>query len=166
MDLETLFFDRALLRTLCGDAARGVRALPPQKPLYGEQPLEDQADGTASAAMLDQLAQNEEVLLWELQWATLTLIYLSDALAAALHEGTDRFVFERWYCGGDGLMPFNQRYERNMSGQYEPHKKRGQRKAVLHVAKTPLEAAADEVLLLHMIKGQRHAHAVDSCATE
>ncbi len=154
MDIRRVIFDTDLLRRMCSDAAAAMLLLPAQTPVFGDAPLPVQADPGPAAAELKRLASDPDTPTWELQWACLGLIYLSDSLVAALEAGTPANVFHAWHTGAPGTaLPFRSRFEQAIGGRYSPKRKRGSRKTVEVVAKTCLEVVVDEGMLVHLISG-------------
>lgn len=155
MDIRVVLFDEGLLRNMCADASQALLALPTQTPVRGSAPLEDQADARPVVDELAALAEAVHTPMWELQWVALVLIYLSDPLVAAIQANTPPPVFAAWYRGlpGTKTLPFRERFECNVGGQYSQKRKRGSRKTVQLVAKTCLELVVDEVTFIHLING-------------
>ena len=142
--------DRALMVQICTDAARDVVQLTDQTILWGDEKIPDGADPEPVAQAFKKMASSERPL-WELQWAMLSLIYVSDELASALHSP----LFRTWFDGSDTLDSFHTRLELNIGGRYCKSKsKRGKRKAVKIAAKTPLEIVSSELVVIQMIRDQ------------
>lgn len=159
MDLRVLLFDRDTMSNICLDAANAVKNFPVQTSLAGGVPLEHQKSTTNLIERLTQFATAADPPLWELQWMALSMIYLSDTLTAALQEGTPTALFTHWFYGtkDTSIAPFRIRYENMVGGVYGPKTKRGSRKIVVAPARTCLECAVDEVILLHMLDARHSA---------
>lgn len=120
MDLRLVLFDPTLMRRICADAGKDLQTPVEQLPLFGSEPLDVQACPKAAVLALKALSSDEQTPLWELQWCTLVLLYMSETLERGFEEGTPPAVFNHWFRGGSSvrsaMLPFRERFELNLGG--------------------------------------------------
>lgn len=151
MDLIHALEDQAFLRAVAEDTARDTEILQPvvQTCLFGSAPCAAQAHAEDVAAVLRDAARNADHVT--LQYIFLVVLYLSDTLAACIHEKTHEAVFNTWFYGREGtsIVSFRQRMERALCGRYGG----GDRgKGVLTPAETPVETATREIRLAYFAR--------------
>ena len=159
-----MLFNPETLRQICMDASTSILNFPIQTPIYGDDPLDGQADPGPVANVLVSLAQDAGTPLWQLQWVFLVMVYLSDSLVATLGSSTPPEIFGPWYSGirGTQMTAFRARFELHVGGGYSEKRKRGSRKTVTLVAKSCLEVVVAEVMHVHVICGLEGARVRNS----
>ena len=148
----TLFWDHQLLDELVRVTIDDIDNLPSQTVLHGSKLVEMPSDASEAKAMLADIRSAKRLV--ELQFVVLSIIYLSESVAASLFKGTQPAIFKAWFEGvqSRNIPPFRSRFVGAVAGIYETKKKKGARKNVLRCAQTPIEIAGSEIRLLHNIK--------------
>ena len=148
MDLINALTDVNFLRAVARDAADDTEILQgvTQTCLFGETPCPSQANAADAARALRDASKNADLVT--LQYIFLVVLYLSDMLAACIHEKTEANHFNTWFYGREdtSIVSFRQRMEKALCGQYGV----GERgKGVMCPAETPIETATREVKLAY-----------------
>lgn len=123
-----------------------------QRVIIGDADVANPIDTSALLLKLEDL-DHPTTPMWELQWLLMTVLYVSDKFVEYFKTQTHVAPTARWYDGGDGMLPFRERYVSYVMGRFGDKAGKGSRKNVIACAKNPLEAVVEEVLLMHQIAG-------------
>ena len=153
MDVWALLMDRQLLSALARDMRDDVVEMSSMKAtaLFGDKEAACVDDSDLVAGRLDAMLA-EDTPLWQLQYALLVTLYVSDR-ALEWFENVCMKKQARYFVHGTdtGVSCFRERFETHVTGKFRSKEKKGQRKVVAVEACTPHVAVVRELLLAHQI---------------
>jgi hypothetical protein len=148
-----LMFDRAMMQQMLGDLSNDVRSIRPtdQLVLYGNTPCDTPVPTDQILAFIER-SKKDTTPLWELQWAMLTVLYVSDKFVEYVRKSTHPAQMSAWYDGNGTGDAFRTRYEGHVVGKFGKKAAKGSRKMVTCIALHPLDAVVHEVLMMHAVR--------------
>lgn len=154
MDLCAVMMDRAMLQCIARDLRDDVmemgQTIKP-KVLFGDKESACVDDYPLVAGRLNAMLE-PEAPLWQLQYAFLVTLYLSDRAVDWLKKTAKPRQVD-FFLGGTtfGVAPFCDRFEHHLIGKFKPKEKKGERKVVAIEACSPHVAVVNELLLAHTL---------------